>query len=74
MTGDSRDILRLYADTIHNAHVLAGDLHFRDLRRAFDMTCDLQQHVVGLIYGHLINLEADIKMKSKGNMFIVTNQ
>ncbi|CAH8874821.1 unnamed protein product [Trichobilharzia szidati] len=82
MTGDSRDFLRLYADTvnmqlsfvilpqIHNAHVLAGDLHFRDLRRAFDMTCDLQQHVVGLIYGHLINLEADIKMKSKGTVSV----
>ncbi|CAH8847835.1 unnamed protein product [Trichobilharzia szidati] len=33
------------------------------------MTCELQQHVVGLIYGrkgHLINLEAVIKMKSEG--------
>ncbi|VDQ14793.1 unnamed protein product [Trichobilharzia regenti] len=66
MTGDSRDFLRLYADAMHNAHVLAGVMDFIDLGHAFNMTCELQQHIVSLISGRPKYLEAVIEMKRKG--------
>nr|CAH8875136.1 unnamed protein product [Trichobilharzia regenti] len=66
MTGDSRDYLRQYADAIHYAHALTGDMDFTDLGHALNMTCALQQHIVSLISRDLRNLGGVIEMRRRG--------
>ncbi|KAF8562872.1 hypothetical protein P879_10595 [Paragonimus westermani] len=46
----SHELLRLFATAIQNASALSTEMRFFDLNAAYKMTCELQQHIVGMIF------------------------